>query len=151
MYLQSAPDHIRRSGLVSSESLYFRSPLLSPALLVPRFQSSELILTNLLTGSCPWPIKAWSITNFMIVLRGRKASNKKYASGNQHRIALMPIECSLGRRAALLIFITISTGARRHGLIFKLPRCAFACTQISSKYGPKLLRDGRSHSNAMTH
>ncbi len=128
MYLQSAPDHIRRSGLVSSESLYFRSPLLSPALLVPRFQSSELILTNLLTGSCPWPIKAWSITNFMIVLRGRKASNKKYASGNQHRIALMPIECSLGRRAALLIFITISTGARRHGLIFKLPRCAFACT-----------------------
>ena len=137
MYLQSAPDHIRRSGLVSSEFLYFRSPLLSPALLVPRFQSSELILTNFLTGSCPWPIKAWSITNFMIVLRGRKASNKKYASGNQHRIALMPIECSLGRRAAFLVFITISTGARRHGEIYKSTRCASASTENSSGYGPK--------------
>ena len=100
MYLRSAPDHIRRSGLVSSEFLYFRSPLLSPALLVPRFQSSELILTNYLTGSGPWPVKAWSITNFVIVLRGRKAYNKKYAFCNKIRIALMPIECSLGRRAA---------------------------------------------------
>ena len=76
MCLQSAQDRIRRSGLVSSEFLYFRSPLLSPALLVPRSQSSELMLTNYLTGSGPWPVKAWSITNFVKVLRGRKASNK---------------------------------------------------------------------------